>query len=248
VSFVPLKTGDKTVVEGWLNFGQLDEGKVNGLYYDFTTNGTDTCTTLDTLTSKDGVALDPEKIFVVDDKTTYLMVFQTGTQIGYGARTMLFLDPSADSLVTDINAVDKSRSMLEFTADLSTPDKLQLPADKPSIIDWSGVHTDAQGTELSANAVDRILIGFYAGKDVKALETGFLNLDQPTAAEGGPTKSWEIHVPKGKTANMAAATNRDDGSLFTSFSADGDGTWLMGMFCSSCQNPAPVIVTILDPQ
>jgi len=248
VSFVPLKNGDKHQVEEWLNLGLLDEGKVDGQYYEFKTDGMETCATLDQFASLDHVALDPEATFVVKDTRTYLMVFQTGTKIGFGARTMLFLDPSADSLETEIDAPAKSRDSLQFEANLTDPDKLTLPADKPSVIDWSGVPADPLGNELTKNSVDRILIGFYAGKGVADLEAGFLDLDQPSEAEGGATKSWELHVSKGQTANLAAASGRNGEGPFTDFSADGDGTWLMGLFCSTCQNPAPVIVTILDPQ
>ena len=248
VSFVPLNNGNKSQVEDWLNLGLLNDKKVDGAYYEFQPDGTATCATLDQFASLDGEALDPETNFVVKDTRTYLMVFQTGIKIGFGARTMLFLDPSEDSLEVVINAPAKSRSSLNFEANLTDPDKLTLPSDKPSVIDWSRVKTDPLGNTLDKNSVDRILIGFYAGKTVADLEAGFLDLDQPTEAEGGASKSWELHVSKGQTANLAAATGRNGEGAFTDFSADGDGTWLMGLFCSTCQNPAPVIVTILDPQ
>jgi hypothetical protein len=50
-------------------------------------------------------------------------------------------------------------------------------------------------------------------------------------------------------AALGGAPGRANEMPFANFETNGDtGTWLLGMFCSGCQNPAPVIVTILEPK
>ena len=43
------------------------------------------------------------------------------------------------------------------------------------------------------------------------------------------------------------ATARDGGGAFPGFDTDADGVWLVGLLCSGCQNPAPVVLSILEP-
>jgi hypothetical protein len=248
VSFIRVLRSDPADVEELLNTGNLTSNDVDGTYEVLPTGG-DTCAMLNEFTSVGGeVRLDPEESFQIDDDYTYLLVFATGTKIGFGARTMLILEPSTSSLVTKVNAREDSSDKLTFDVELDSQKKLEMPAEGPWQIDWSAIKTDNHGNTLDKNAVDRLLIGFFADKDPSDLEAGFLDLEQETPALGGPDLSWEVSVAKGSLATLAGATGRNGEPVFDGFETDEEGTWIIGAFCGGCQNPAPVIVTILDPQ
>ncbi len=249
VSFIPVK-GSQAQATDWLNTGALTSDKIAGSSGAFTLfpPAGKTSAMLSEIPSTGGSShLDPSSIFKVDDTVSYLVVFASGTQLGVGARTMLFLVPSTSETKQSVAAQADSTNLLSYTADLHDLTKLQISAAKPPVIDWSGVTLNGQKLAIGKADISSILIGFYEGKTVTDLETGFLNLEQATAAEGGPTQSWKVSVPNGQTAGLAGAKGRASEAPFASFTPT-DGTWLLGLFCDDCQNPAPEIVTILDPQ
>jgi hypothetical protein len=249
VSFVRVKSGDEAEVAELLNTGELGDEHLNGNWEFKPKAGDEPCANLSQFVNLgDQSLLDPEQYFQVDADTTYLLIFASGSKPGFGARTMIFIEPTAGAAETTVSAPADTSGNLTFEVDLSSPDTLEMPAEGPWKIDWTAIETDNHGNDLIKNAIDRVLLGFYEGKDVADLEAGFLDLDQKTAALGGPTQSWELKVPKGTTAILDDAPGRNGEAAFSSFETDKDGTWLIGAFCGECRNPAPVIVTILDPQ
>jgi hypothetical protein len=247
VSFVRVKSGDEAEVAELLNTGELGDEHLDG-NWEFKPDGEDCAPLSEFQSLGDQSFLDPEQYFQVDDDMTYLLIFASGSKPGFGARTMIFIEPTTGSSETEVSAPADTSGNLTFDVDLSSPDALEMPAEGPWKIDWTAIENDNHGNPLIKNAIDRVLIGFYEGKDVADLEEGFLDLDQKTAAAGGPTRSWELKVAKGTTAILDDATGRNGEGAFTGFETDKDGTWLIGAFCGECRNPAPVIVTILDPQ
>jgi hypothetical protein len=248
VSFVRVLRSDPADVEQILNDGTLTQDKVEGAWEVLPT-GDDTCAMLSEFRDISGdTAIKVEDSFQIDDRYTYLLVFASGTKIGFGARTMLILEPSSDSLETEVNALEDSSSKLTFDVELASREKLEMPAEGPWQIDWSAITTDNHGNKLDKNAVDRLLIGFFAGKEPSDLEARFLDLDQKTPELGGADQSWEVSVEKGSLASLEGAKGRNGEPAFSGFDTDEDGTWIIGAFCGLCQNPAPVFVTILDPQ
>ena len=248
VTLVPAM-GTQTDVEGWLNTGQLSQNKISSSgAFVFKPNGSQTCAMLSQFsTVGDDTVKYKTSDFKPQDGVTYLVVFNTGIQLGIGARTMMFLVPSSSETTTTINATDTTTT-LSYIADLHDLIKPMVDQAKPPTVDWSAVMNDGQNIPIDSQAVTRVLVGFYQGKSVSALETGFLNLDQETGAMGGPTQSWQLKVSSVQTANLAAAVGRNHEPALTGFPHTDQDPWLLGMFCDDCQNPAPVIVTILDPQ
>lgn len=175
-----------------------------------------------------------------DTDNVYLLVFQNGTNIGQGARSMVVLDPGTDSNTTVKAPPNDKCDNLDFQADLQSLEKVPLKKAGPWVLDWTGVKNNSQGTTLEPAKIDRLLVGFYEGKDPAYLQEHFLDL------EVIPTMSWELRVDARK-ADLQFATNRDNGEAFDGFD-HGDGTWIMGLFCDSCSSPAPWVVTIIDPQ
>jgi hypothetical protein len=61
------------------------------------------------------------------------------------------------------------------------------------------------------------------------------------------TSLWEVRLTGGRTADLRAAVERGENTPFPGFDRDEAGVWVMGLMCSTCQNPAPVVLSILEP-
>jgi len=255
VSFIRVVSGDSTAVEKLLNDGNLQANNIDGDWdIQFKTGKADNqCVKLSDLTQvatgDTGTHLDPKTNFTTDSKITYLMVIANGTAIGFGARSMVILttDPSSTTSMVDVT---NTTATLSYTATLAKDHPVEVTAGDLPRVDWSAVTTGGAGQAVEKNDVSSVLVGFYEGASPADLEKNFLNLDQKTGTyPGAPTKSWEVAVKSGQSIDLAAAQGRNNEGAFTGFDSGGaTGSWIMGMFCELCQNPAPVIVTLVDPK
>ena len=84
------------------------------------------------------------------------------------------------------------------------------------------------------------LIPLYQGATASKLQK------QITDLELVATEMWELELEKGRAVDLAEATSRSDGEPFEGFDRN-DGLWLFALMCSTCQNPAPVVLSILEP-
>ena len=195
-----------------------------------------------------GTMVDVAQNYPEDATATYMLVFQKGTVPGHGAVSMVFLKPTATSQNTTVTAPSNTPDatgkcpLLTYQAKLTSLIKVPVPKAGPWVLSWSGAKTDSRGQQLPKGSIDRMLIGFYANKTPADLEADFLNL------EIHDTISWELALDKTTSAVLSGAKNRKDGSAFPGFDQPTTGTWIMGLFCGSCQSPAPLFVTILEPQ
>jgi hypothetical protein len=193
--------------------------------------------------------LDPSVHFK-DNGDVYLAVFQNGTNLGQGARSMVFVEPDDgdnDKVVAPANAPDADGKCpaLDYEARLTDLTPLGVPKDGSSwVLDWQGMNKDSQGGKLDRTKITRMLIGFYAGETPATLEKKFLDLEEI------PTESWEIKWDDFvQSVEIKGAANRKaGGAAFTSFEQSQQGTWIMGLFCDACQSPAPFVVTVLNPE
>ncbi|MBN1609054.1 MAG: hypothetical protein JW940_20670 [Polyangiaceae bacterium] len=99
---------------------------------------------------------------------------------------------------------------------------------------------NGQGNELIYATIDRLLIGFYKEKTPADLEARFFDIE--TLA----TSLWELALTGGRTADLVQAVEHGTDAAFEGFTRT-DGVWILALLCSTCQNPAPVVLTILDP-
>lgn len=196
-----------------------------------------------------GTMVDVSQNYAEDPTSTYMLIFQKGIALGHGAISMVFLKPAATSSNTTVTAPSNTPDatgkcpLLDFSADLTTLTPVPISKTGPWILNWSGVKTDSRAQPLQKTGIDRMLIGFYANKTRADLQADFLNL------EIHDTVSWEAPFTGAVTsASLSLAKNRKDGTAFNGFEQPTPGTWIMGLFCGSCQNPAPLFVTILEPQ
>jgi hypothetical protein len=226
-------------VEERLTSGQLSQSEVDG-FLEYNTTPDSSCTTLSEF-SFFGTPVEIEEEFTESDEHIYMLLVTEGTTPGVGARTMMFLRPTANSSTTEVQ-VETGCGMLSFEATLSSLEKVSMPAAGPWNIDWRQITRDGGGAEVPFQSIDRVLIGFYEGMGITDLEEDILDIELIAA------NLWEVELDGGKTADLSDAKERDTGESFEGFEKDVEGTWLLGLMCSTCQNPAPILLTVIDPE
>jgi hypothetical protein len=219
--------------------GTLSQSDVAG-YLDFQTDHSNTCVKLSQL-SFFGTPIDVPSQYVESTDYTYLLLFTKGTTPGLGARSMVFLKPTASSINAKVDGVTGC-GLLTFMADLSALTHLPVPAAGPWILDWRDITRDGQGNDAPFEKIDGVTIGFYAGMTAADLEARIFDIELIA------TGLWDVKLTGGKTADLSTATDRARGGAFPGFDRADSGTWLLALTCSRCQSPAPVLLTILEPQ
>ena len=244
ILFLRFKSTSKEAVSELLDTGAPSSNDLLApAPFKYVPDGTETSIKLSDFTSPDG-SLVPEDHLKEGDNVN-LLIFQNGTSLGQGARAMVFVDPGTESTTT-IDMKDHSNTdctLLDWSVSLHDLEPVTLPAAGPWKVDWTKVKHTGQGSELFRAQIDRILIGFYSGKTVGDLETGFLDLEQ----DGVATYSYELALDGTSHADLSVARDRKTGDNFSGFDK-GEGTWIMGLFCDACSNPAPQVLTILKPE
>ena len=239
VSFLQLPNLTEQEIEKKLAAGQLAASMIK-VYRDFHTDHQMTCTTLSSMTFG-GTALVPDQDYAAASDRKYLLLFSKGTTPGSGARTMMFLEPTAASTNTAIEAPDGcSSNILKFTADITTPQPVAAPKAGPFVVDWSQLTRDGIGNEVIFQKLDNVIVGFYQGMTVADLQASFLNIELiATSLYRGP-------IPAGQKYLDLTTTKDASGAAFTGFTST-DGVWAVAVMCSTCQVPAPIALTILKP-
>lgn len=238
VGIVRLLNVEEDEAEELLANGQLAMSQVDG-YLQFNTDHQSTCGKLSSM-SLVGTPIEIGEHYSESSGHTYLLVFTESADPGGAAYAMTFVKPLSTSTNTMVNAVDGC-GLLEFTADLTTPETVPVPLEGPWLMNWRDVTVDGQGYPIDVGGIDGVLLGFYEDMTVADLEEQILDLEIIA------TDIWEINLRQGRTAELGFAQNRDDSSLFPGFDTTREGTWVFGLTCSTCQNPAPVVLSILEP-
>lgn len=204
-------------------------GGTTGRLYDFMVNGT---------------AVTPEMFNQYFDATlytpansTFLVGVQTGTDIGRQLRMLQAFDLDTTSSVTNVTLTDDS-TMLTYTANLHSLSVTYVPGGTPALtLDWSQMKTNALGNEFKNAYVTSAIVGHYTQTPAE-LEKQFLDLDRIGTA------TYRADIPSGSVLDFSKLK---DGSGASFPGVDGNGTWLVGLFCGNCRNPAPWYLTILKP-
>lgn len=217
----------------------LSQSEVSG-YIEYNTDHESTCAKLSSFSFFETV-IDVKKEYVESDERTYLLLFTTGTKPGMGARSMVLIKPTADSENTKVEA-PTGCGLLDFSADLHSSEPLRVPRVGPWPLDWRKTKSNGQGEKLAVAQIDSALIGFYADKTVADIETGIFDLE--TMA----TSLWEIPLTGGRTTSLELARERGTDAPFPGFEREESGVWLLGLFCTTCANPAPLVLTVLEPE
>lgn len=228
-------------VEARLTAGELSQSEVSG-YLEYPTEGEETCTDLSNMSFL-GTPIDLDQEFVESEENTYMLVFTTGTSPGVGARTMVFVKPTSETSNREVVAPNGCE-LLDFEADLKSPEPVRVPRAGPWNINWRSLDRDGGGNDVPFSQIDKLLVAFYEGRDVGYLEDNIFDIELMA------TSIWELSIDNEREADLSEAKLRDstDSENFEGFDTDAEGVWLIGLLCSTCQNPAPVLLSILVPE
>lgn len=228
----PSKTQED--VELGISLNSLLQADIDG-YVEFNTDHSSTCTMLSEF-SFFGTPIDVPSEYVADGGT-YMLMLTEGLEPGINAKVITFLQPSLDSDNTRVD-VPGSCGLLDFSATLTDLTPVTMPAGGPWVVDWSSLTVDGIQAPLVLSSVDRLMVAFYEGKTPEELQGQFLDLEIIM------DRNYQLDLPGGTTADLADATGAD--GAFSGF--DGDGTWLLALFCSRCYNPAPVFLSVVQTE
>lgn len=224
-------------VQAKLTSGQLSMADIDG-YLEVKTDHVNTCAKLSQF-SFFGTPIMVQSEYVESADRTYMLLFAQGKQAGVGARSMTFVRPTATS--TNIKVDGPSGcGFLEFSANLAALTPLAVPADPPWVIDWRAITRDGQGGPVQFATIDGVMLGFYQGMTVAELQAKVLDLELLA------TSIHDLPLTGGKTADLSKARDRKTGAAFAGFQPT-DGVWVLALRCSTCQNPAPILLTVVDP-
>jgi hypothetical protein len=173
------------------------------------------------------------------DQYTYLAMASTGTVIGRGARMLHFFKVDPNATETTLSFQNDS-TLLDFEANLAGSRPVRVPTGTPSLtIDWTDMMVTSLGNEYLPAQITRAAVAHYATDAIGDLENDFVNLQE--IADGW----WETEVTRGTSIDLSSFAD-EAGTTFPGI--DGEGTWLVALFCTAiCNNPAPWSITILKP-
>ena len=173
--------------------------------------------------------------------STFVVAAQTGTSmIGTGIRMLqsFELDPSSNN--TTVTMTNTSTT-LSYSANLHSLHPTGVPAGKANLtLDWTNLSTNALGVTLNDSTRTNIgaaIVGHYTQTPAE-LEHQFLDLR--TLA----TDLYTADIPSGTTLDFTTLVD-SKGNPFPGI--DSTGTWLVGLICTPCHNPAPYYLTVLTP-
>jgi len=232
VSLVRFPHLEQEEIEAAMSAGTLQQADISG--YVESRVEEETCTALSDM-SFFGTEIDVAQEYT-PDAATFLLLLTTGTEPAVGTRMLSFLEPKEGSGVSRVD-LPSGCGVLDFEADLQSLSPLVLWAEGPWDIDWSGVTTDGQGLPNDFASVDRVSLAFYATTDLGALEAGFLDLELLA------DRAWEAEVSQGTSLDLADL--QSGGEPFGGF--HGEGLWILGLRCGTCVNPAPLLLTLVEP-
>ncbi len=134
--------------------------------------------------------------------------------------------------------ITNDSTKLSYTANLHSLTITGVPAATPALtLDWSQMKTNGLGRPFAEGSVTSAIVGHYSQTPAE-LETQFLDLDRIALA------TYRADIMSGSVLDF---TTLKDASGASFPGIDGQGTWLVGLICGNCRNPAPWYMTILKP-
>ncbi|MFZ5481729.1 MAG: hypothetical protein ACOZNI_33515 [Myxococcota bacterium] len=168
----------------------------------------------------------------------WLFLLTTGTTVGAGARMLAFLEPRADEVATE-RALNDGCAVLDYTVELTSLTPARIREEGPWEVDWSAVETNGVGQDFVTTDVSEVMLAWFADLSLAELEEDFLDLELLA------DRTWRGEHAGGTSADLAALVDDADGTPFAGF--EGEGTWVLALRCDTCPNPAPLLLTVLEP-
>jgi hypothetical protein len=188
----------------------------------------------------------PEQVALFFDDTEYdpknntlTMMAATGTVLGQGTKMIqsFILDPSSTNTTVTMT---KDSTKLDFHADLT---KLKPTGINQGGVtfDWSQMTTNALGADFSGDNASRITAAFIGHYSESASE---LSGDKFLDIELIATQLFRKNIDTGTSVDLSSFKDSNDKPFS---GVDNNGTWLLGLQCGDCRNPAPWYLTVLKP-
>jgi hypothetical protein len=171
----------------------------------------------------------------------FTVMAATGSILGQGTRMIqsFLLDPTSTNTLVAMTA---ESARLDFRADLTRLAPTTIPAGQARIgFDWGKMQINALGGDFSEYNAERItsaFIGHFRESPSELSGDKFLALDEIATA------LYRMDVNSGTSLDFSEFET-SDGRSFTGI--DSTGTWLFGLECGDCRNPAPWYITVLEP-
>jgi hypothetical protein len=168
---------------------------------------------------------------------SYMAAVATGNELGQGFRMLqtFKLDPGSSSTTV---ALKNDSAQLTCEVSLRNLTMTGVPAGTPGLtLDYTQLTKTATGATFDTAFITSAVVGHYT-ETPEELEKKFLDLDL-IAADYYTTQIADVG-----TVDFATLKNKS-GASFQGVTAD--GTWLVGLICGNCRNPAPLFMTILKP-
>src|SRR4051812_11779757 len=208
---------------------ELTPGMTSAHLYDFTINTT---------------PVTPEMVNQYFDATMYppastsfIVGVQTGVDLGRQIRMLQSFSLNTSSKATDVTLQNDS-TKLSYSANLHDLTITGVPGGTPALtLDWSHMTTNGLGRDFTEGYVTSAVVGHYTQTPAQ-LETQFLDLDRIAVA------TYRADLAAGSMLDFTTLKD-DSGASFPGI--DDSGTWLVGLLCGNCRNPAPWYMTILKP-
>jgi len=207
----------------------LPAGATSAHLYDFTINTTPV--------SPDMINPYFDASLYPPSSASFLVGVQAGTVLGRDLRMLQAFNLDANSTTTVV-PITNDAMKLSYTVDLHDLTPTVVPGGTPHLtLDWTQMTTNGLGREFERNDVTDAIVGHYAETPAE-LEARFLDLDQIALA------TYRAPITSGSVLDFATLKDAN-GAAFTGI--DSNGTWLVGLVCGNCRNPAPWYMTILKP-
>lgn len=148
----------------------------------------------------------------------------------------VFIVPTPGEPNTTVE-ITNDTATLSFVVDLHSAPALEALSGQDSYsFDWSGATMEAAGQPFDTAKADRLMIGHVAGT-VSDVEANILTvLDSAD-------EIYRMDVRGETWADLGEAVERTSGAAFGGFTTD--GTWLIGIECTTCTSPTPLILTVV---
>ena len=173
---------------------------------------------------------------------TYAVLVQDHPDPAIGVRMVQPINLDTTSVDTTV-IVDNDSASLEYQTDIGAVQPVQIPPGTANItINWSGMidGINALGQTFANRKVDEVMVGHYPMTPAE-MSTQFLDLEEPGVA----TQLYRGEVVAGAFKLMSELTDAS-GQPFAGIDSS-EGTWIVALNCSTCTNPAPWFLTILQP-
>jgi hypothetical protein len=195
--------------------------------YDFTVNGY-------AITSAQyNMYLDPA--MYPESGYSYMAAVATGTMLGQGFRMLqsFKLDPGSSTTTV---ALKNNSTKLTCEVSLRNLTITGVPGNNPALkLDYNQLTKTAHGAAFDAGRITTFVVGHYA-ETPEELEKKFLDLDRIAI------DYYTAEITDVGTADFTTLKNKS-GASFSGVTSD--GTWLAGLICGGCRNPAPWYMTVL---